>query len=199
VPCSTRDEGFIEFGSNEHAYVWTKLRYLGLVDDADRCLVTPSPKTMMLAAKRVIKAKQRNPRFLQLCNLWHDIYAEQLLADLVFVKARQHPHFRRFLIEHVDKTFVESTADSFWGCGMHARDIQTISGSDALNIGGGLNIFGQILKRAATLLTDPVFTATTPIAPELTSYVEMSLIPRDTRLAQKRNNTCPWPSYVPML
>lgn len=172
LPCDLSPTGRETFGSNEHAYVWCKLTWMGLADDADRIRRISSPKAMMLASKSTLAALRGDETIQARLQLWRDKLAEPLLTDLAFVKAAQHPEFLNIILQNSHKVFLETTNDRFWGCGVNRAQAVQLSEEALLDRATGLNTFGKIVKSVATTLSTPAhLVSSKPTPPVLEWYI----------------------------
>ena len=200
VPC-TSIPGGLTFRSNEHAYTWAKFVWLGLPDEADYLMTIHGPKRMMREAKTITwQCRDDSRLFRELCTMWHDVYAEQLLQDLAFTKAAQHNSFQKILTDNADKVFVEATPDRFWGCGLPTSEVSRLSETQLLDQMTGSNVFGKILGHVAHILSDhDTFENCAGARPQFQFYLDQASRGGSDRLSQFQWHDAPLHAYRQLL
>ena len=190
VRCSSNPRGYIDFASSEHAYHWAKLQWMGEREAADNLHNYASPMAMMRSVKLVTGRIKNSYRGTDLVTGWRDVYAEQLLLDLVLLKTQQHPWFETALRDNRQKTFIEATPDSFWGCGIHRSSVVNLSDNELLARMTGQNRFGKILGTAAELLDLPK-----PAQVDFDFFVRQGAVNRQTKVDQVNSQKLSWDQY----
>jgi len=196
IPCHSALNGRIEFESVEHGYVWTRLQWLGLHQDAAHVMQISGPKDMMLEAKRILRNRRRSNQTIdRLCIMWQDVYAEQLIQDLVFAKADQNPSLKRMLLDNSSKIFLESTPDTHWGIGLPTNEARNLTESQLSSRIRGQNRFGKILKLVAETLADPMSRNVKPANVQLQFFLDQANVHPAQRLQLFQRHNIPWNSY----
>ena len=147
------------FQSNEHAYQWAKLRYLGLASEAEDVLNTTDVFAAMRLAKERVELAKDDPCRRERVARWKREEAENLLHHLASIKINRCPVAINFMKTNVKigtggrvmTEFWVCTRDEYWGIGarknefdgMNEQEIRTFASTRR-----GQNKFGKILKNA---------------------------------------------------
>lgn len=122
----------IMFPSLEHAYQWEKAISLGYFGIADEIANAEHAGVARAIANKNIPALESS--------LWED-KCEQVMTELLEIKAKTHDDFRNALLESGEKILAEATSHRFWATGLDMRKTE-MTKSDWWP---GKNMLGKLL------------------------------------------------------
>ena len=151
------------FYSNEHAYQWLKLRYLGLERVATVVRLTHNSFDMMKTARDGVREMGDDPAKRDRLSYWRQHHAKDVLHHLAANKLTRCIEFKQFIKQHATykkdtelvTRFYECTVDKYWGIGILLRQLQSQTDEQILHRekverwdaeGENSNMFGRILR-----------------------------------------------------
>ena len=141
----------VVFFSVEQAYQWLKLTWLGYPYKADALLAIRDPFEIMACVRRFLGDQERQfPWIKEWKQRWRDEYAVRVLTELTTQKLKFCKPFCEILADNANKTFIERTADPFWGCGMNHTELANCSEARLIR-SRGRNMMGRILKKISSI------------------------------------------------